>query len=298
MMERIIELLKQQRIEFLLNEHMSKHTSFKIGGSSAVFVMPRTSSDVMVVVKACEEFGTPYFILGNGTNLLVSDDGYNGVIIATKYIKEEIIVKDGFVVAPAGKSLFELNRFLKFNELKGMEWSFGIPGTVGGAVVMNAGAYGHEFSEFVHSVDVVNGCDSDLICLSKEELSFGHRTSSLRGKVVAHVRLQLESGKFDEISAKQTHFYNIRKEKQPLNYPSAGSIFRRSAQDIPAQIIDRLGLKNVRIGGAEVSGKHAGFIVNVGNATCQDVQRLIDHIKKICYNETGVILEEEVDYLR
>jgi UDP-N-acetylmuramate dehydrogenase len=278
-----------------VNEPMAEHTSFKIGGPADVFVKPRNIDGLVNIVNTCAEKGIPLFIMGNGTNLLVRDKGIRGVVmqIADNIGRYEI---DGeTIAAEAGISISRLARVAMEHGLSGLEFAEGIPGTLGGAVTMNAGAYGGEMSMIVEDSEYLSPGGS-VVTVGKQQHRFGKRTSFIQtdGGVVLRTRLKLKKGDKEQIKAKMDEFRASRQKKQPLDLPSAGSIFKRPEGYFAGKLIQDCGLRGFRIGGAEVSGLHCGFIVNRGNASAEDVLKLIEHIRKKVYDKFGVELQTEV----
>lgn len=283
----------------LLNEPMREHTTFQIGGEVPVFCKPQNKEQILKLIKYFDENSIDYYVIGNGSNLLVSDAGFDGVIIQLldDYSHMEIIEEGtGFKVsAQAGVRMWRLGMKIAEAGAGGFEFATGIPGTIGGAVMMNAGAYGGEIKDVVESVTVCDRHGNEIV-LEKDELEFGYRTSAISKKdyIVLEVVLRLEKGDKGEIRRRIDELTEKRNTKQPLDVPSAGSTFKRPEGFYAAKLIDDAGLMGLRVGGAMVSEKHAGFVVNVGNATAADVIALTDLIKeKVCeYN--GVKLELEV----
>jgi len=283
-------------LEVKENESLKEHTTFKIGGDAKYYAEPKNIKELKKLLEICKSTNMRYFIIGNGSNLLASDNGFDGLIIALKNFNDMKIQKNkGFesVCVGAGINLFLLNKNLANNGISGLEWSYGIPGTLGGAIKMNAGAFNHCIFEFLEELTVIKNGKLKKINNLKAE----YRNSFLIDEIVISAKLKLKSGNMHDILNKMNEYLSIRREKQPYNLPSAGSVFKRNADIIPAKIIDDLGLKGLRMGGAMVSTKHAGFIVNVDNAKSEDVNKLINLIKKIAaYN--GFLFEEEIIYLK
>lgn len=283
-------------LEVKENEPLKDHTTFKIGGDAKYFAEPKNIKELKKLLEICKSTNMRYFIIGNGSNLLVSDNGFDGLIISLKNFNDIKIQKNkGFesVCVGAGINLFLLNKNLANNGISGLEWSYGIPGTLGGAIKMNAGAFNHCIFEFLEELTVIKNGKLKKINNLKAE----YRKSFLTDEIVISARLKLKNGNMHDILNKMNEHLSIRREKQPYNLPSAGSVFKRNVDIIPAKIIDDLGLKGIRIGGAMISTKHAGFIVNVDNAKSDDVNKLINLIKKIAaYN--GFSFEEEIIYLK
>lgn len=273
---------------------MSKHTSFEIGGPASILVVPSSIEELIEVLKAVND--TKYTIMGNGTNLLVCDDGFDGVVIKISGVLDEITSDGEYITAGAGALLSKVGAFAKAKSLTGFEFASGIPGTVGGAVFMNAGAYDGEMKDIVVSSTYV---DTSGNVGEITEHNFGYRTSVYKNsdKYVISAKFKLKHGDVSDISAKMVDLAHRRASKQPLELPSAGSVFKRPEGYYAGALIEQAGLKGKSIGGASVSTKHTGFIVNTGGATCQDVLNLIDEIKKTVYEKFGVMLEQEVRVL-
>ena len=281
-----------------LNESMKNHTSFKIGGPAEVFLEVNTSEELLKVADYCKKEGVNFFVIGNGSNLLVSDEGVEGVIIHLSGKLAGARVEGNIVRAGAGLSLAALAAFTVEEELSGLEFAAGIPGSVGGAIYMNAGAYGGEMKDVVTGVYMV--VDGELKHFSVAEIDFSYRhskVSELKNAVVVAAEFKLEKGKKEDIQAKIDELNAKRREKQPLEYPSAGSTFKRPETGYASQLIEEAGLKGTRIGGAEVSKKHSGFIINVDNATAKDVKELIACVQKVVDEKSGVKLYPEVKML-
>lgn len=297
----LIEIVTENQV--LEDEPLSNHTSFKVGGPAKYLVYPKTISEIISIIELCEKNNMPYYVMGKGSNLLVSDKGYEGTIIKlnaefsniniSQLSKEEYLVR-----AQAGISLAKMAKFLASNGLAGFEFAAGIPGTLGGAVTMNAGAYDGEIKDIIIGATVLDK-DCNLINLSKEELELGYRSSIIQkeGYIVLEVEFVFNKGDSDEIFAKIIDLNNRRRDKQPLEYPSAGSAFKRPEGNYAGKLIMDCGLKGYSIGGAQVSTKHCGFVINKGSATATDVSDLLNHIKKVVYEQFGVPLEQEVKML-
>lgn len=298
-LKKLENLCRENGFDCLVNEPMSAHTSFKIGGCADAFVKPRCSDDIKAVIDFAKENGVDYRILGKGSNLLVSDEGYRGIIINLGEAFKRIELKDeNTIYASAGVSLGELCRFAYDNSLSGLEFAWGIPGSVGGAIYMNAGAYGGEIKDVLVKAYHIA---SDMTCgeYSGEELSLSYRHSVYTENkyCVTGGEFALKKAGKDDIKAKMDDCMQKRRSKQPLEYPSAGSTFKRPVGNYAAALIEQCGLKGVSVGGAMVSEKHSGFVINTGNATCKDVEELIDLVKKTVFEQTGYKLECEVEKL-
>lgn len=294
-----IEFADEHGIKFLEHEDLSKHTSFKIGGPAEFFVKPKNKEQVSSVVDYCEKNSVPLLPLGKGSNVLVSDSGINGVVMyfGSDFGKIELI-DENTIYCEAGAGLAALCNFALENELTGLEFAYGIPGSVGGAVFMNAGAYGGEIKDVIVYADHVdkNGKDGKF---TGEELQMSYRHSVYSGKeyFITGAAFKLKKGEKAEIKAKMDDLIGRRFDKQPMDKPSAGSTFKRPEGAFASVLIDQCGLKGYRVGGAEVSTKHAGFVVNIGGATCEDVLRLIRDVQEKVKNDTGFFLEPEVEIL-
>ena len=281
-----------------LQESMASHTTFRIGGLADCFVQLENTEQLIKVQKYLSQVGVPFFILGNGSNLLVSDAGFRGVILQIGPKMNRVTVEGNVIVAQAGASMAQIARTAMEHELTGMEFASGIPGTIGGGVVMNAGAYGGELSQIVTQVNVVNN-EGEIMELDNETMEFGYRTSTIRNNpfTVTEVILRLEKGDRRQIRERMEELAAKRREKQPLEYPSAGSTFKRPAEHYAGQLIMEAGLRGFQCGGAKVSDKHCGFVINTGNATAEDVRKLIREVQARVKNQFNVDLETEVLFL-
>lgn len=281
----------------LIDEPMSKHTTFGVGGPADVFVVPANVDEAVATVSACRKLGVPYFVLGKGSDLLVSDEGYRGVMIAFEKLKG-IEVQGTTIVCEAGASLGSVAERACELGLTGFEFASGIPGTVGGACFMNAGAYDGCMADVLQSVDVLDA-NGEVCTIGVENLALGYRTSriSTDGLVVLRARIDLVPGDTQEIRAKMKDLNGRRKEKQPLEYRSAGSTFKRPEGHFAGKLIMDAGLKGYAVGGACVSTKHAGFVINTGGATAADVRAVISHVQDEVERQFGVRLEPEVRFI-
>ncbi|MBQ6901477.1 MAG: UDP-N-acetylmuramate dehydrogenase [Oscillospiraceae bacterium] len=278
------------------NELMSNHTTFKIGGPARLFLDAYSSDAALRCLDTLNTHGISPFILGKGSNLLVSDTGLNGVVL--KLSCNKVTVSGEHIYAEAGALLSSVASVAHKNSLGGFEFAHGIPGTVGGAVVMNAGAYGGEIAQVLTESTYVS--DGKVFTVANSSHNFGYRTSIYKknpGFTVISAEFKLFKGKQDSIAFKMRELSEKRRDKQPLEYPSAGSVFKRPEGNFAGALIEQCGLKGFRIGGAEVSEKHAGFIINIGGATCDDVKRLIEHIQSVVLNRTGISLECEICFI-
>lgn len=305
-MERLEKLLRERcpELELRRDEPMSKHTSFRIGGPAALMALPRTRGEAKAAVKAARELGVEPFFLGNGSNLLVADEGYPGFLIKLggTYSVDHLnrVWEVNHCLAAGGAvPLSHLAGSAYGRNLTGLEFAGGIPGSVGGAITMNAGAYGGEMAQVLEEVDFLDE-EGELRTLPVEECGLGYRRSifSDRKCLILEARFRLEQGDPASIRARMDELAAKRREKQPLEYPSAGSMFKRPPGHFAAALIDQCGLKGLTVGGAQVSEKHAGFVVNKGGATCADVLELVRQVTERVLRETGVELEMEVKVLR
>lgn len=292
----LIENLGEENIKY--NEPMKDHTTMKVGGNAKIFIEPKNEQQIINVIKYAKENNINYYVIGNGSNLVVKDEGIDGIVlkIGSRFADVDFLDQTHIKVF-AGYPLVKLSYLAKENSLSGLEFASGIPGTIGGAVRMNAGAYGSEMVNVVERVGVLNTNTYESFELSNEEAKFSYRHSIFVDKpeyVVTYAIIKLEKGIKDEIEAKMNENNTSRKEKQPIEYPSSGSTFKRGDGFITAKIIDDLGLKGYKIGGAEVSTKHAGFVINSNNAKAKDVLDLIEYIKEKAHKELNIVLEEEV----
>ena len=303
-MERLEELKKRlaercPALELRVNEPMSRHTTFRIGGPAALMALPKTAGEAKTAVKTARELGIEPFFLGNGSNLLVADEGYPGFIIKLTWDFDGIREVNRGLEAGSAVLLSRLSNALVGRGLTGLEFAGGIPGSVGGAVTMNAGAYGGEMAQVLESVTFLDEA-GEVCTLPVSECGFGYRKSifSQRKCLVLRARFRLEQGDGYAIKARMDELTAKRREKQPIDLPSAGSMFKRPPGHFAAALIDQCGLKGLTVGGAQVSEKHAGFVVNRGGATCADVLELVDRVKEEVLRQTGVELEMEVKVLR
>ncbi len=293
----LCDRLNELKTEYVVNEPMSRHTTFKIGGTADVFVKVKSVDELKTIIGLTKQFEMPYFILGKGSNLLVSDKGIEGVVISLNGI-DNIKIHGDTLVCGAGASLRQVCIQAQKSSLSGLEFAYGIPGTVGGAIYMNAGAYGGEMSQVTVSATAIdeNGKEVEFLL---PDMQLGYRTSVFKNTnlIITSVKLKLKQGNADAIKSAMDEFYSRRREKQPLEYPSAGSTFKRPEGYFAGALIEQNNLKGVSVGGAEVSHKHAGFVINKGNATCNDVLALIQKIKDTVKSTDGVDLEPEVIFV-
>jgi len=301
MIQKFIAVLGEKNVKE--NEPMSLHTTFRTGGCADLFLIVDTISALKNVLKICADEGVKHYLVGNGSNLLISDDGYKGVIIKLGKGFFDITVdslnnSESVIKAGAGVLLSKVARFALDNSLAGFEFAAGIPGTVGGAIVMNAGAYGGEMKDVVKSVTVMDA-NGDVKTLSCDEMQFEYRNSIVKkeGLYVLETEFLLSCGNKNEIEDKMNELCAKRREKQPLEYPSAGSTFKRPDGYFAGKLIEDAGLRGYRCGGACVSDKHCGFVVNDNNATTADVLAVINYVQETVYDKFGIKLEPEVKIL-
>ena len=294
--KKFCDLLGEERV--FTGEAMSRHTTFKIGGPADYFLMPDKDTDVGRIVKICKESAIPYFILGNGSNLLVGDAGYRGAVIQIYKNMSAVTVEGTEITVQAGALLSSVAAAAKNAALTGFEFAGGIPGTMGGAVVMNAGAYGGEMKDVLTEVTVMDE-EGEIVTLPADKLELGYRTSIIKtaGYIVLEAKLQLKEGNPEVIRETMKDLTIRRTTKQPLEYPSAGSTFKRPEGYFAGKLIMDSGLAGYQVGGAQVSEKHCGFVINAGGATARDVRTLMDNVRDIVYKKYGVTLEPEVKFL-
>lgn len=290
------ELLGRDHV--LTDEPMKQHTTFKIGGPADYFLVPETGEEVGEIIKICRKTDTPYFILGNGSNLLVGDGGYRGAVIQVYRNMSTVTVEGTTITAQAGALLSAVAAAAKNASLTGFEFAGGIPGTVGGAAVMNAGAYGGEMKDVLVEVTVMDA-EGKIFAISAEKLELGYRTSVIKkaGYIVLEAKIRLKEGDQEAIRERMKELTIQRTTKQPLEYPSAGSTFKRPEGYFAGKLVMDSGLRGYQVGGARVSEKHCGFVINAGDATAKDVRTLMDNVRDIVYEKYGVTLEPEVKFL-
>ena len=287
-----------EQVEILVAEPMKNHTTFRIGGPADALALPKTPEEVAEVVRFCHEHAQPYYVLGNGSNLLVSDEGYRGLVLQLYRNFNDIQVNGETITVQSGAMLAAVARTAYQTGLTGLEFASGIPGTIGGAVVMNAGAYGGEMKNVLKEVTVLTK-EGEVLVIPAKALELGYRTSVMpkNGWIVLGAVLQLKKGDQEQILARMEELKEQRITKQPLDLPSAGSTFKRPEGYFAGKLIMDAGLRGFTVGGAQVSEKHCGFVVNRGNATAADVWELICEVKRRVKEMTGVELEPEVKLL-
>lgn len=293
---RLIDIVEESRV--YKDEPMNMHTTFRVGGKADYFVAPRTKEEVKAVVQLCRQSAMPYYVLGNGSNLLVGDKGYRGTIIQIYKEMNEITIVGNRIKAQAGALLSKIGSTALAEGLAGFEFASGIPGTVGGAVVMNAGAYGGEMKDILEDVTVLTP-EGEMIVLKNEEMELGYRTSIVaeKGYIVLEATIRLEHGEPAEIKGKMDELKEQRITKQPLEFPSAGSTFKRPEGYFAGKLISDAGLRGFQVGGAQISEKHCGFVINKDHATAADIVELMKQTAEKVQDEFGVRLEPEVKRL-
>ncbi len=295
-MKEIEDILGTDKVRY--NEPMSRHTSFKVGGPAEIFALVDSVSKLQEIIELCKNKNIPITIVGNGSNLLVSDDGIKGLVI--KYIANDISINETEVVCSGGVINSILANKLLENCLSGFEFAAGIPGTVAGAVYMNAGAFDGEMKNIVTYVKYVDIDTNEIKIIHNNEIKFSYRESIFKNlnAVIFEIGMKFNKDEKENIETKMKAYKEKRMQTQPLEYPSAGSTFKRGKDFISAKLIDECGLKGYKIGGAQVSTKHAGFIVNVGNANAKDILDLIEYVQKVVYEKFEKNLETEVRIIR
>ena len=294
--EKLSKIVRKEQI--LEEEPMKKHTTFRIGGPAEYLILPQTTEEIADVIKLCRQEEIPWYIVGNGSNLLVADEGVRGVVIQLLRNFNQIQVEGCQIRMQAGAQNAAVAKRALDASLTGFEFAAGIPGTIGGAVVMNAGAYGGEMKDILKEVTVLDP-NGMIRTIPAEELELGYRTSIIarKGYVVLEAVIVLKTGDPKEIKAAMDELKEKRVTKQPLEYPSAGSTFKRPEGYFAGKLIMDAGLRGFSVGGAQISEKHCGFVINKGNATAKDVTELMDETKKIVMEKFGVALEPEVKRL-
>lgn len=298
--ERVLQVAEENNCGVKKDAKMSDYTTFRVGGPVKAVITPSDTQGIVKVLESCKNNNVRTLIIGNGSNLLVSDNGFDGVVIRLTGSMNEIkYLGNGVIECQAGATLASLCKAALEHSLTGLEFAYGIPGTVGGAVFMNAGAYGGEMKDAILSTRHIKLDDLSFGEFSWDELDLSYRHSAYSdgGYLILGACFNLMKGEKEEIRAKMDDYLGRRNDKQPLDLPSAGSVFKRPEGNFAGALIEQCNLKGYTIGGAKVSEKHAGFIVNVGKATASDVLSLIDYIQKTVKEKTGVLLEPEVKYI-
>ncbi len=287
-------------VKYYLNERLSSYSTFKIGGSADFLVMPENIKTLTQIISYAADNNIKYVLIGNGSNILFSDDGYAGLVISTKKM-DKISLNNELIVSECGAQFTKMSIIASNNSLSGLEFAYGIPGTCGGAVFMNAGAYGSEISNVLESVTVYDSISKKVFDVQNKDLNFSYRHSIFQTKenwIVLEAKIRLHPGNQIDIKNKMDANMSSRRSKQPLDFPNIGSIFKRYDSFFMGQIIEQCGFKGHTIGGAQVSEKHAGFIVNVGSATSEDVLSLISKIQDTVKQKYGFIPECEIRYIK
>lgn len=292
--DKLEEIVGKDKVKY--NEKMSKYTTMRVGGPCDCIVFPDEISKIREVIDFCKNENITFFVIGNGSNLLVKDEGIHGVVIKLGHRFSKIEIDGEYILAYAGATMPALSQLAKKNSLKGLEFACGIPGTIGGGVKMNAGAYGSQISDILYEVTYMDEKE-EIKTIKNKDCSFGYRKSIFTinpNYVILSAKFKLERGNIDEIENKMKENSVARKAKQPLEYPNFGSVFKRPEGYFVGKLVDDAGLRGYKIGGAQVSTKHTGFIVNVDNATCKDVLNLIGYVQTTVYNKFNVKLTPEV----
>lgn len=292
----LIQIFKEVEVgEIRLDEMMKEHTSFKIGGPADIMILPKNEDEIIRAIKTCRDNNIDFFIVGNGTNLLIRDGGIRGVVIKINDNFNDIEINGDKIYAKSGALLTAVSRRAMENSLTGIEFANGIPGTIGGAVTMNAGAYGGEMKDIITKVRAIDK-DNNIIEYKNHEMNFGYRTSKVKEDdlIVLGMEIQLKKGNYDKIKEKMQELTYKRTSKQPLELPSGGSTFKRPVGYYAGKLIDDSNLRGFQYGGAQVSQKHCGFVVNIDDATCRDVLGLIKSVQKTVMDKFSVELEPEI----
>lgn len=296
--EVLIKELPEEQIK--IDEPMKNHTNFKIGGNADIYVIAKTIEQIQMILKLVKQYQIPLIILGNVSNVLVSDQGIRGIVlsIAIQQFEIEKNREEAIITVGAGEPLGKIAYLLLKEEIAGFEFAGGIPGTMGGAIRMNAGAYGGEMKDCIQTVTYITE-EGEIKEFSNQECEFSYRHSIFCDKnfIIVKAKIVLPYGEKQEIQGKMEEYAQSRKEKQPLMFPSAGSTFKRGADFITAKLIDECSLKGYSVGDAQVSTMHAGFVVNTGNATAKDVIEVVNHVKQTVFKKTGKQIELEIELL-
>lgn len=294
--DEINKIISNEKI--FINEPMKKHTSFKIGGPAECLIKIDNTEELKNILKYAQDKNIPLTIIGNGSNILVSDEGIKGIVLKIEIGTFELDDQKANLKVGSGVKLGLIAQKCLKQQIAGFEFASGIPGTIGGAIRMNAGAHGSEMKDVVKTITYMDR-EGNVHTIQNEQAKFEYRKSLFINKdyIILEVEIQLEKGNVDEIQSKMTEYANYRKEKQPIEYPSAGSTFKRGTDFVTAKLIDECGLKGYQIGGAQISEKHAGFIINKENATAEDVIKLMEYTKEQVYNKFGKRIEAEIEIL-
>lgn len=295
--EELEKLVSKENIKY--NESMKKYTTMKVGGNVECLVTPTSINEITQVVKFARENNIKLYVLGNGSNVIVKDEGILGIVLKLSNKFADVKIDGEYITALSGATMPYVSMLAKKNMLSGLEFACGIPGTIGGGAKMNAGAYGSEMSNVIEEVTYIDE-DLNIKTIKNKECNFSYRHSIFtqnKDFVIVEVKMKLEKGNLKDIEEKMEEYRKARTEKQPLEYPNSGSIFKRPEGYFVGKLVQDAGLRGKTIGGAQVSTKHTGFIVNVGNATCKDVEDLIKFVQDTVYEKFGVKLETEVEFI-
>jgi UDP-N-acetylmuramate dehydrogenase len=291
------ELKKNLKSDVYLNESMARHTTFKVGGPAAIFVIANSLEELRTLILLAKKNQTPFLIVGRGSNLLVSDKGFEGIVIRLGTYFSKIIIDGSHVQAGASVTLPALVQATCKEGLKSLVFAVGIPGTLGGALALNAGAFGECVGNFVKSVTVYS-FDAELKAFDRSQINFDYRSSSLKNKgIILEATLRLEKGDITRIKVQMERYFKARKDSQPLNFANAGSVFKNPPKLLAGKIVEEVGCKGWREGNAKVSEKHANFIVNLGNAQAADIYELIQKVRNKVFEEKGILLEPEISFV-
>ncbi len=288
----ISEIKDYFRGEILINEYLSKYTSYRIGGPASLLLLPADKSDAVNLSVYLQQKKTEFVVIGNGSNALVSDSGVEGIVINLERGLSKIIIESDMVVADSGVMLTRFVDFCIQNKYKGVEKLTGIPGTLGGAILMNASAYGCAISDYIKEIEVVR--NGEVVFVKKEESLFEYRNSGFKNDVILSAKFELPTGNPEELMKIRQEYLQKRSQKQPLNYPNCGSIFKNPVGQHAAKLIEDAGLKGLQVGDAQISEKHGNFIINVGKAKADDVVQLINRARRTVFEKFGIVLEPEV----
>lgn len=295
--EELEKLVSKENIKY--NESMKKYTTMKVGGNVECLVTPTSIKEITQVVKFARENNIKLYVLGNGSNVIVKDEGILGIVLKLSNKFADVKIDGEYITALSGATMPYVSMLAKKNMLSGLEFACGIPGTIGGGAKMNAGAYGSEMSNVIEEVTYIDE-DLNIKTIKNKECNFSYRHSIFtqnKDFVIVEVKMKLEKGNLKDVEEKMEEYRKARTEKQPLEYPNSGSIFKRPEGYFVGKLVQDAGLRGKTIGGAQVSTKHTGFIVNIGNATCKDVEDLIKFVQDTVYEKFGVKLETEVEFI-
>lgn len=295
--KKLENIIDKEKIKY--DEDMKKHTTIRIGGKAKCFITPTSIEDIIKVIKYAKENNIDFYIIGNGSNLVVCDEGIDAIVIRLGSGFDKVTVEGNIIEAYAGSTMPKVSQIARKNELAGFEFACGIPGTIGGGVRMNAGAYGSEISNIIEEITYLNE-ENEVCVMKKEEACFDYRHSIFcdnKNLVVLGAKFVLKRGNLAKIEEQMNEYTKARKEKQPIEYPNAGSTFKRPTGYFVGKLVQDAGLRGYSVGGMQVSEKHTGFIVNRGNATCKDVKQIIKDIQDVVFEKFGVKLKEEIEFI-